>query len=67
MITDYIFNLKLLPLVAEAESIFNSNTVGPRTYIRTYDKYRDILTGQSLQDKEDFLKSEATLDQFRVS
>ena len=31
-----------------------------------YDKYKDILTGQSLNDKEEFLKSEATLDQFRV-
>ena len=31
-----------------------------------YDKYQDILTGQSERDKEEFLKSDATLDQFRV-
>ena len=54
-----------LHLVTEAEQIFESNTVGPRTYVQMYQKYRDILTGQSLDDKEDFLKSEASLDQFR--
>ena len=32
-----------------------------------YDKYQDILTGQSEKDKEEFLRSDATLDQFRVS
>ena len=53
--------------MSEAKSIFDSNTVGPRAYVKMYDKYKDILTGQSLNDKEEFLKSEATLDQFRVS
>ena len=53
--------------VSEAKAIFDANTVGPRAYVKMYDKYKDILTGQSLNDKEEFLKSEATLDQFRVS
>ena len=52
--------------VSEAKAIFDANTVGPRAYVKMYDKYKDILTGQSLNDKEEFLKSEATLDQFRV-
>ena len=52
--------------VSEAKAIFDANTVGPRSYVKMYDKYKDILTGQSLNDKEEFLKSEATLDQFRV-
>ena len=30
-----------------------------------YDTYRDILTGQSERDKEDFLKSEASLEEFK--
>ena len=55
----------LLP-VSEAKAIFDANTVGPRAYVKMYDKYADILTGQSLNQKEEFLKSEATLDQFRV-
>ena len=53
--------------VSEAKAIFDANTVGPRAYVTMYDKYADILTGQSLNQKEEFLKSEATLDQFRVS
>ena len=52
--------------MSEAKAIFDANTVGPRAYVKMYDKYKDILTGQSLNDKEEFLKSEATLDQFRV-
>merc|ERR1719422_2948573 len=52
-------------LVSEAKAIFDANTVGPRAYVKMYDKYADILTGQSLNQKEEFLKSEATLDQFR--
>ena len=52
--------------VSEAKAIFDANTVGPRAYVTMYDKYADILTGQSLNQKEEFLKSEATLDQFRV-
>ena len=52
--------------VSEAKAIFDANTVGPRAYVKMYDKYADILTGQSLNQKEEFLKSEATLDQFRV-
>ena len=47
-------------------TIFDTNTVGPRSYISMYDKYRDILTGQSDRDKEAFLASEASLDQFRA-
>ena len=39
--------------------------MGPKSYIRMYDTYRDILTGQSERDKEDFLKSEASLEEFK--
>ena len=35
----------LLFAVGEAVTIFDANTVGPRSYIRMYDSYRDILTG----------------------
>ena len=35
----------LLFAVSEAVTIFDANTVGPRSYILMYDKYRDILTG----------------------
>lgn len=52
--------------MGEAVTIFDTNTVGPRSYISMYDKYRDILTGQSDRDKEVFLASEASLDQFRA-
>ena len=52
-------------LVGEAMSIFDANTVGPRSYIQMYHSYKDILTGQSEQDKEDFLRSDASLDMFR--
>ena len=62
---DTMFTLFLFP-VSEAKAIFDANTVGPRAYVKMYDKYADILTGQSLNQKEEFLKSEATLDQFRV-
>ena len=60
-----MFSNWLFP-VREAVAIFDANTIGPRSYIRMYDKYQDILTGQSERDKEEFLKSDATLDQFRV-
>ena len=46
-------------------TIFDANTVGPRSYILMYDSYRDILTGQSERDKEAFLTSDASLDQFK--
>ena len=52
-------------LVTEAETIFDANTVGPRSYIEMYVKYHDILTGQSERDKETFLGSDASLDMFR--
>ena len=52
--------------VREAVAIFDANTIGPRSYIRMYDKYQDILTGQSEKDKEEFLKSDASLEQFKV-
>ena len=45
--------------------IFDCNTVGPQSYIKMYDTYRDILTGQSDTDKEEFLKSDATLEEFK--
>ena len=61
-----IFYTRFLFPVSEAKAIFDANTVGPRAYVTMYDKYADILTGQSLNQKEEFLKSEATLDQFRV-
>ena len=46
-------------------AIFDANTVGPESYIQMYDKYHDILTGQSERDKETFLGSDASLDMFR--
>ena len=46
-------------------TIFDANTVGPESYIKMYDKYHDILTGQSERDKETFLASEASLDMFK--
>ena len=46
-------------------TIFDANTVGPRSYILMYDSYRDILTGQSERDKDTFLTSDASLDQFK--
>ena len=51
--------------MAEAVQIFDCNTVGPQAYIQMYDTYRDILTGQSEKDKQDFLQSEATLEDFK--
>ena len=39
--------------------------MGPKSYIRMYDTYKDILTGQSERDKDEFLKSEASLEDFR--
>ena len=75
----------LLFAVGEAVTIFDANTVGPRSYIRMYDSYRDILTGdtwrhqgqsrslqssflfqgQSEKDKDAFLASDASLEQFK--
>ena len=74
--------------VGEAVTIFDANTVGPRSYIRMYDSYRDILTGdtwrhqgqsrsraskpfylfqgQSEKDKDAFLASDASLEQFKA-
>ena len=71
--------------VGEAVAIFDANTVGPRSYIRMYDSYRDILTGdtllhqgqssskprylfqgQSEKDKDAFLASDASLEQFKA-
>ena len=51
--------------VGEAVQIFDCNTVGPQSYIKMYDTYRDILTGQSDKDKEKFLQSDATLEEFK--
>ena len=45
--------------------IFDCNTVGPQSYIKMYDTYRDILTGQSDKDKQEFLQSDATLEEFK--
>ena len=77
----------LLFAVGEAVTIFDANTVGPRSYIRMYDSYRDILTGddtsdikdnpgafkpfylfqgQSEKDKDAFLASDASLEQFKA-
>ena len=75
----------LFAVVGEAVTIFDANTVGPRSYIRMYDSYRDILTGdtwrhqgqsrslqssflfqgQSEKDKDAFLASDASLEQFK--
>ena len=73
--------------VGEAVTLFDANTVGPRSYIRMYDSYRDILTGddtldikdnpgafkpfylfqgQSEKDKDAFLASDASLEQFKA-
>ena len=54
-----------LNAVGEAVQIFDSNTVGPQSYIKMYDTYRDILTGQSERDKDQFLGSEASLEEFK--
>ena len=51
--------------MSEAVTIFDANTVGPESYVKMYDKYHDILTGQSERDKETFLGSDASLDMFR--
>ena len=60
-----LFLNKIFNLVGEAVTIFDANTVGPRSYILMYDSYRDILTGQSERDKDTFLTSDASLDQFK--
>lgn len=46
-------------------TIFDANTLGPRSYIQMYDSYRDILTGQSERDKDTFLGSDASLEDFK--
>ena len=52
-------------LVSEATKIFQSNTIGPRKYIKSYDKYSTLLNGQAKLDKDDFLKTQATLAEFK--
>ena len=64
-ILECVESRNVLISVGEAVQIFDSNTVGPKSYIRMYDTYKDILTGQSERDKDEFLKSEASLEDFR--
>ena len=52
-------------LVRQAEEIFDLNVIGPRRYITMYDKYSKLLTGQAEKDKDNFLKGEATLEEFK--
>ena len=52
-------------LVRQAEEIFDKNIIGPKKYITLYDKYSTLLTGQAEIDKDEFLKGEATLEDFK--
>ena len=51
----------LLFAVGEAVTIFDANTVGPRSYIRMYDSYRDILTGDTLRHQGQSRRSLETI------
>lgn len=53
-------------MVKQAEEIFDRNVVGPKKYINLYNKYATLLNGEAEKDKEEFLKGEATLQDFKA-
>ncbi len=69
-------NLYLLPvnweedhiqdLVRQAQDIFDKNIIGPKKYICLYEKYSELLNGDAERDKDEFLKGEATLSDFKA-
>ena len=68
-------NLFLLPvnweenyiqdLVRQAIEIFDKNIIGPKRYIKLYDTYSNLLTGQAEEDKDKFLQGDASLVKFK--
>ena len=53
-------------LVKNVVDTFEKNTVGPIEYIRLYDKYSGLLSGEADRDKADFLAmSDAPLKAFK--
>ena len=58
---------KVVQLTEEAVGIFERNIVGPLSYVQLYGKYEILLNGQAIRDRDSFLLSHASLDEFRVN
>ena len=46
--------------------MFEKNVVGPIRYRKTYEIYSPLLNGNATKDKDNFLKSKATLQEFQT-
>ena len=50
----------------QAVVVFEKNVVGPIRYRKTYERYSPLLNGNATKDKDNFLKSKATLQEFQT-
>ena len=46
--------------------MFEKNVVGPIRYRKIYEKYSTLLNGNAAKDKDQFLMSKATLQEFQA-
>ena len=53
-------------LVKQVEEIFDKNIIGPKKYIALYEKYSRLLTDEAEKDRDEFLKGNASLSDFRT-
>ena len=53
-------------MVKQVEEIFDKNIIGPKKYIALYDKYSRLLTDEAEKDRDEFLKGEANLADFKA-
>ncbi|KAF3707583.1 Dynein heavy chain 3, axonemal Axonemal beta dynein heavy chain 3 [Channa argus] len=51
-------------LINKAKNVFDKNTVGPKTYLNVYQKYRNLLDNTAKQEISAFLKEKHSLEAF---